>query len=385
MFSETTVTRHHNVLLLTFHKNCDSENHHSEFLEQARKNVKNEIIFNNLKMKSEKLRKRKKEKKGKMKLHKESVQAIGSCLLYSTLSLSTTLTNKSLLTTYLFSFPFALLYWQYIVTTVLVVSAKLLGAISYPWPTRGAVARWLPLNALFCLMLVSNTYALRYISIPMVTVIKAISTVMTGLGDTLFFSQRLTPGIAASMAVMVLSSFVAGANDLDYNARGYFWAGLNSVSTTAYVLYMRRVLSTNKVSEFTAVFLNNALALPMMMPLLISRGELADVFRYFLGPDDINDGNAAAALEVPAGFAVMFVLNGLSGFALSLASFVCVKTTSPTTYSMVGSLNKIPLTFIGWLAFGASFTPLGVLSIIISLAGGVLYTYCKSMQKKSIT
>lgn len=308
----------------------------------------------------------------RFKLPKGSVQAIGSCLLYSTLSLSTTLTNKSLLTTYSFSYPFALLYWQYIVTAVLVVLAKLLGIISYPWPQMETVVRWLPLNMLFCLMLVTNTYALRYISIPMVTVIKAVSTVMTGLGDNLIFGQKLTTGIAASMIIMVVSSFVAGANDLDYNTLGYFWAGLNAISTTAYVLYMRKVLSSNKVSEFAAVFLNNTLALPILFPLLIVRGEFTSAFKYF----------AEGVDTAPAGFGVLFVLNGLSGFALSLASFVCVKATSPTTYSMVGSLNKIPLTFIGWVVFGASFTTLGVLSILISLAGGVLYTYCKSIQKR---
>lgn len=308
-----------------------------------------------------------------LKLSKGSIRAVGTCLLYSTLSLSTTLTNKSLLTTYSFSYPFALLYWQYIVTAALVIAAKFMGIINYPWPQKETVVRWLPLNALFCLMLVSNTYALRYISIPMVTVIKAVSTVMTGLGDNLFFGQKLTTGIVSSMVIMVISSFVAGANDLDYNSLGYFWAGLNAISTTAYVLYMRRIFSSTKVSEFTAVFLNNTLALPILFPLLVVRGEFSSAFNYF------TEGINAA----PVGFGIMFIFNGLSGFALSLASFICVKATSPTTYSMVGSLNKIPLTFIGWVIFGASFTTLGVLSILISLAGGVLYTYCKSVQKRN--
>ena len=42
---ETTVPRHHNEPLVTSHKNCDSENHHSEFLAKVRKMAKNEIIF----------------------------------------------------------------------------------------------------------------------------------------------------------------------------------------------------------------------------------------------------------------------------------------------------------------------------------------------------
>ena len=42
---ENTVPRHHNEPLVTTHKNCDSESHHSEFLFKVRKMAKNEIIF----------------------------------------------------------------------------------------------------------------------------------------------------------------------------------------------------------------------------------------------------------------------------------------------------------------------------------------------------
>ena len=42
---ETTVPRHHNEPLVTSHKNRDSENRRSEFLFKVRKMAKNEIIF----------------------------------------------------------------------------------------------------------------------------------------------------------------------------------------------------------------------------------------------------------------------------------------------------------------------------------------------------
>ena len=42
---ETTVPGHHNESLVTSHKNCDSESHHSEFLAKVRKMAKNENVF----------------------------------------------------------------------------------------------------------------------------------------------------------------------------------------------------------------------------------------------------------------------------------------------------------------------------------------------------
>ena len=48
---------------------------------------------------------------------------------------------------------------------------------------------------------------------------------------------------------------------------------------------------------------------------------------------------------------------------------------------MVGSLNKIPLTIVGNLLFGALLTPLGTTSIVVVLISGVWYTYAKIQQK----
>ena len=45
MHGETTVPGYYNEPLVTSHKNCDSENHCTEFLFKVRKMTKNEITF----------------------------------------------------------------------------------------------------------------------------------------------------------------------------------------------------------------------------------------------------------------------------------------------------------------------------------------------------
>lgn len=300
-----------------------------------------------------------------------------ACGAYSCMSLATTLSNKALLSSFGFTHSFALLLWQYVATVALALVCRRLGFVPRTsssssktqqqlWSWR-VVVKWLPLNALFFAMLLSNTYALRWLSVPMVTVVKAVSTALTGLGDALIYGQPLGPGVLASILLMVASALVAGLNDLAFNALGYFFAGVNCISTTAYVLYMRKALRTLRIGEFDAVLLNNALSIPLLVPFLLLFNELLP---------------ALSSLQNASGwFWLVFALNGVSGFVLSLTSFWCVNATSPTTYAMVGSLNKVPLTIVGWLLFSAPMTGLGVVSVATSIAGGLLYSAFKSREK----
>eukprot|EP00727_Mastigamoeba_balamuthi_P004506 m51a1_g14053 hypothetical protein (319) ;mRNA; f:1205097-1206614 len=296
-------------------------------------------------------------------------RAIASCLSYSTFSIGATLTNKMLLNGDSPMSATFLLVWQYLATVGTVLGARAWGTISFELPTWDAVMRWLPLDVLFVLMLSSNALALRHISVPTVTVIKSVSTVLTGLGDYFLFGQAISSGILASMFIMTASSVVAAFNDLQFHVWGYTWAAVNCVSTTAYVLYMRTALKGVAKNEFMAVFLNNSIAIPLALPFLLYSGGISTSVGWLL--------------EAGWGTSLLFLVNGIIGFALSLSSFWCVKSTSPTTYAMVGALNKIPLAAIGWMLFETKMTPLGTASIVTGLAGGVLYTHCKNQQRKA--
>lgn len=294
--------------------------------------------------------------------------AVVSCVLYATMSVMTTLTNKGV-SSFNFRNAYAVLYWQTLVTVLGLLLLRHFKVISFAFPPMNEVKRWVPLNIIFCIMLLSNTYALWYISVPMITVIKSFSTVLIGLGDALFFGQPASTGVYASMVIMVVSSVVAGFNDLSFNLYGYICAGINCLAAVAYALYMRFALKSSGVKEFAAVFLNNALGLITFLPFLLFSGEIPSTITYLRE-------------ELSSGFVAVMLINGFCGAAISVASWHCVSATSPTTYSMVGALNKIPLMFIGWAIFGAPMTKLGVASVCIGLCGSILYTYCKATSKK---
>lgn len=83
------------------------------------------------------------------------------------------------------------------------------------------------------------------------------------------------------------------------------------------------------LSKLGMVYYNNTLALPLLATLALFTGEMPQLAAY--------EGYSSL------GFQVSTVITGVVGFGLSVASLWCVQVTSPSTYSMVGALNKIPL------------------------------------------
>jgi GDP-mannose transporter len=59
------------------------------------------------------------------------------------------------------------------------------------------------------------------------------------------------------------------------------------------------------------------------------------------------------------------VFSGVSAFAMSYASAWCVRTTSSTTYSMVGALNKLPIAASGIVFFGDPATFANISAIFV--------------------
>ncbi|KAH3756536.1 GDP-mannose transporter [Pelomyxa schiedti] len=203
------------------------------------------------------------------------------CLVYACASMSTTLLNKACVYEVqphgmLKNYPIFVLFAQHSVTAAIVWLVYALGFLPllFDGVTAGVVAKWIPLDLLFVGMLLTNMNALHSVSIPMVTVFKSFSTVLTGIGDFAIFGQPLSLDIAGSLLVMVASSLIASFNDLEYNSTGYFWMISNCVLTSTYALYMRMALKA-KVSDFTAVFLNNLIALPFLLPFMVLSGSLS--------------------------------------------------------------------------------------------------------------
>ncbi|XP_038723382.1 GDP-mannose transporter GONST1-like isoform X3 [Tripterygium wilfordii] len=74
-------------------------------------------------------------------------------------------------------------------------------------------------------------------------------------------------------------------------------------------------------------------------------------------------------------------LSGFLGLAISFTSMWFLHQTGATTYSLVGSLNKIPLSVAGILLFHVPTSLENATSIFFGLVAGVFFARAKMRNK----
>ena len=222
---------------------------------------------------------------------------------------------------------------------------------------------WAPVNMFFCLMLFTGMSSLQSNSVPMVTVFKNVTNILTTAGDYAFFGNKPELLVLAAFGVMLLGAVAAARHDTFVTSKGLFWMAANCVSTSGYVLYMKYATKHVHMSKFGMVFVNNVLCVAFLLPAAYVLGE----FSLF---------SQSTAIHTPVYF-VKNVFAGLVGFMLNFASLNCVSVTGPTTYAIVGSVNKVPVALLGYLLFDNIISAQTWFFIGVSMMGGWLFSYAK--------
>ncbi|KAI8474303.1 MAG: hypothetical protein J3K34DRAFT_137853 [Monoraphidium minutum] len=302
---------------------------------------------------------------------------LASGLSFCVTSAAMTLMNKAALSTFHFSAPTVLLCFQCTATLALVGAAAAAGMGRLPPMSWQLVRLWLPVNILFVGMVSTSFFALRYVGVAMVTVLKNLTNWMVIAGDYYLFGKSYGAGVWATLVLMLLSALCSAATDLAYHPVGYAWQMVNNIFTAAYSLWLRSVMTrmgplTQKsggVDELGMVIYNNLLAIPMIAALAFANGEAA-----LAAADPV--------LRDPR-FLAAAIGSAAMSFLISLASMWFLSCTTATTFSLVGSLNKIPLAVLGIAMFAAPTSANNLLSILIGLAAGVVFAHAKSADARA--
>eukprot|EP01060_Flectonema_neradi_P035443 TRINITY_DN6523_c0_g1_i1.p1 TRINITY_DN6523_c0_g1~~TRINITY_DN6523_c0_g1_i1.p1 ORF type:complete len:367 (+),score=26.07 TRINITY_DN6523_c0_g1_i1:107-1102(+) len=283
-----------------------------------------------------------------------------SVAAYSSCSIAMVILNKLVIDTHKFNYLFALLFFQALSALLLVVVLKFLGFVDYPNLERKLILRWLPLTGLFVGMLASSMLGLKTMSISVTLLIKNFALIFIAVGDNLLYGHYLDKWVLFSFFLMIFGSIIGAQQDPWVTAWGLFWNFTNVFCTTGYQLYMKGVLNdVQGLGRWGPVYFNNLLAVP---PLLLP--TLIDMPAWSHHLVSIEMGTLHLWLS----------LMMLVGAVMTMASFWCMRMTSPTTYSVVGALNKVPLAILSMYIFEQYPSNLGALGIACALGGGLLYT-----------
>ncbi|KAI9275511.1 triose-phosphate transporter family-domain-containing protein [Phascolomyces articulosus] len=236
--------------------------------------------------------------------------------------------------------------------------------------------KWFPIAAALVGMIYTGSKALQYLPISIYTIFKNLTIILIAYGDVLYFGAHITRLLLVSFGLIVLSSVIAGWADvsealLDTTLVGYFWMAANCLTSAAFVLYMRKRIKLTNFRDFDTVYYNNLLSIPLLVipSLLLEDWSVENLDKVF--PSDIRQRMIYA-----------MIFSGASAFVMSYASAWCVRTTSSTTYSMVGALNKLPVAASGIIFFGDQATFANITAILVGFIAGLVYSYAKTTSNK---
>jgi len=263
---------------------------------------------------------------------------------------------------------FLLVVFQAVIAVIAVEFSKKMGWVEYPSFDKKTAQQWAPVNILFCAMLFTGMASLQHNSVPIVTVFKNITNIFTAAGDYYYFGSKVEFLVFVAFGVMLAGAIFAAKNDTAMTGLGLFWMAANCLSTSGYILYMKFATKTIKLSKFGMVFYNNVLCTLFLLPVTLYNGEM----KTFL---------QTKAIHTP-GYFIKNSFAGFVGFFLNFASLNCVHLTGPTTYAIVGSLNKIPTALLGWAVFDIQITSQTWFFIGVSMCGGFLFSYAKIIDSK---
>ncbi|PUU79174.1 hypothetical protein B9Z19DRAFT_1125544 [Tuber borchii] len=313
-------------------------------------------------------------------------------LSYCGASILMTVTNKYVLSGYDFNLNFFLCMVQSIVCVVAIAIGKSMGYIKYRDFSMDEARKWFPISVLLILMIYTSSKALQFLSIPVYTIFKNLTIILIAYGEVLWFGGSVTGMALFSFGLMVLSSVVAAWADISaainnyghssdetaaalstLNA-GYIWMLINCLSSASYVLGMRKRIKLTNFKDFDTMFYNNLLSIPVLFfsSLLFEDWSSTNINLNF--PEDRRNN-----------IIIAMIFSGLSSIFISYTSAWCVRTTSSTTYSMVGALNKLPLAISGLIFFDAPVTFFSVTAIAIGFFSGLVYALAKVKQSQSKT
>lgn len=144
--------------------------------------------------------------------------------MYSGCSIGMVLVNKSLASSYNHlidgDLNILLVVFQAVTAVICVEFSKFMGWVEYPNFNTRTARLWAPVNLFFCGMLFTGMASMQHNSVPMVTVFKNITNIMTTIGDCILYGASIELLVMAAFGIMLLGAIFAARNDADVTQTG---------------------------------------------------------------------------------------------------------------------------------------------------------------------
>ncbi|KAH7347500.1 hypothetical protein B0T11DRAFT_142148 [Plectosphaerella cucumerina] len=308
-------------------------------------------------------------------------------LFHSSSAIWSTILSKSALNG--IDSPVTLLALQ---TTVQVLLLTGVGLLTGWIEMRRPLSAWkslLPLTAARLVGILAKTYCLASVNASVYQIARGLLLPFTLLLSLVVLRPRPHyPPIALGGCAMVMAGFGAGMA-ADYaqmltSAKGIMFGVGSSFTTAVESVVVKKFLSKSSEGTWQMVWMSNVMALVFYGPLLAATGGFGLIASIATGqPLPTAEGAAPDAAAASGNqFLHAALLTGLSSFFLTIATFMQIDVTSPTTHMIVTAARGVAQSSMAIIFLGETLTTDRVGSMILILSGSTIYGWaCDRYQR----
>ncbi|GAV65520.1 hypothetical protein CFOL_v3_09035 [Cephalotus follicularis] len=264
-----------------------------------------------------------------------------------------------------FNYPGLLTALQYLTSVLGVWGLGKFGFLHHDPFTLDNAKKFLPAAFVFYLAIFTNTNLLRHANVDTFIVFRSLTPLLVAMADTAFRNQPCPSKLTFLSLVIILGGAVGYvATDSAFTLTAYSWAFAYLVTITTEMVYIKHIVTNLGLNTWGYVLYNNLLSL-MVAPLFwFLTGEYVEVFAALAA----KKGNL---FEFGASFAV--ALSCVFGLLISFFGFAARRAISATAFTVTGVVNKFLTVAINVLIWDKHATPVGLVCLLFTLSGGVLY------------
>ena len=305
---------------------------------------------------------------------KVKTRTLLTLLLYCISGSLLTLVNK--LAIVAFPFPNMLLVLQNGATVILLVMSFVHASTVIPPLSMAILKVWIPVVLLFVTMLISSLFALVYVSVPTVIVIRNLSTLSVAVLEYFLLNTAIDYLSVATLFGMLFGAVFYAIHDMTFSIPGYAFLLANVIGTSCYQIYIKKIVNMPDMKDMGPTgmsYYNNLISLPILIILAVVMGELRTLSSY------------VRSMFLPQMKSICVVLlSCILGFSLSTSAFALNKLISPTSIMVANNVNKFSLIFLSEVLVQSTLDVTASVGAVSVLFFGWLYSQTKERFAKPL-
>jgi hypothetical protein len=236
-------------------------------------------------------------------------------------------------------------------------------------------------SLLFTINIAISNVSLAMVSVPFHQVVRATTPLFTTLLFRLFYNRTFNNATYLSLLPIVLGvSLAVYGDDFRYSDLGFILTFLGVILAAFKTIVTNRMMTGSLNLSFWEILLRmSPLAFIQSIIYAFFTGELS-AFNKFLRTELFAEHLPNKA--TPLGFMFIMLGNGFLAFALNVSSFSTNKVAGALTMTVCANIKQCLTIVLGILLFNVHLNMLNMWGILITVAGGVIYSFVELDSKK---